>query len=425
MRTFISFRNLTRSMLLSAVLYLVLVTQLLAAPAYLLPTYVTDTIHRRSEGHSNYTYNNGSTVTQLSMDGKITFTDDEKDIKSITPGGYFRYSKTTFGNKREIFIRSNSEGVLKREYFVGGNETSYEPEGRQWLQESIKELLSTTALGAEDRVKRIYGKSGVNGVLAEIARMENDHVKSTYYGHLLALPHVKEPEMKALLAQLGKNVKSDFEKSRILQRVGVNYLQNSKLTDDYLAAVNSMSSDFEKSRVLSHLLDNSKLSAASFSLVLQAVADISSDFEQSKILQKVLTKPDLTAQAHKEAIGVLRSVNSDFEKAKVLLDLASKPEYLQQNLNEMLVSVEAIKSDFERSRVLNKIITAPKLTTKQQLQVLPVIANMNSDFEKSRVLQNIKTKLPMSNNEVRTEYIKTAKTIRSDFEYRRVTDGLL
>jgi hypothetical protein len=169
-----------------------------------------DTTRRAGQNNGTITFNHNNTglATTLSYDGKITFTDDERDIRSITPGGYFRYSKTTFGNKREIFIQSSSDGTLRRKYYVGRSEEPYEPEGRLWLQQMLPEIIATTGLGAEDRIQRHYAKSGIKGVLAEISKIDNDYAQTVYYRHLLAFPALKDQDLKGVLAHLNHQLES-------------------------------------------------------------------------------------------------------------------------------------------------------------------------------------------------------------------------
>src|SRR5687768_16131653 len=50
----------------------------------------------KARNQSRHVYKDNTSSTEISYEGTITFTEDEKDIKSISPGGYFKFSKTTF-----------------------------------------------------------------------------------------------------------------------------------------------------------------------------------------------------------------------------------------------------------------------------------------------------------------------------------------
>ena len=427
MKTFTLDRKHMRALILNAFLYLLFNLQTVTAgsspdPDPFFP--VTDTVCQPAQPHSSYVYSNNGTSVVLSYNGTITFTDDERDIKSISPGGFLKYSKTTFGNKREICIQSGSNGALNRKYFVGRSEEPYEPAGRLWLQETLPEIIATTGIGAEDRVKRIYAKSGVNGVLSEINKMENDRVQGIYFKYLVGLPSIKEKDLMVVLTHINRQLNSDYERSKLLRQVSPQYLRNDKITQEYVVAVNNMSSDYEKGKVLSHILESKILSPASFSRILPAVSYISSDYEQAKVLRQALVNPALPPQAQREVIVVLRTVSSDYEKNRVLQSLIANPKYVNENFEELLGTIKTMSSDYEKARALSTLIAKNKLTPQLYLQVLPVISEINSSYEKSKTLQSMKPALPMENTQVRAAYVKTAKTLSSDYEYRKVIHGL-
>jgi hypothetical protein len=427
MKTVWSFPSVTRPMILSAILYFAFLLHTLAG-AWQDPLYPceADTTRRAALGKGTITYHQSTagTSTSLSYDGKITFTDDERDIKSITPGGYFRFSKTTFGNKREIFIQSGSDGTLHRKYFVGKSEEPYEPAGRQWLQQMLPEIIATTGLGAEDRIRRIYAKAGLNGVLAEIGKMESDFAQATYYNHLLALPAMKDHELKGVLVHLDRQLDSDHEKSKLLRQTAPRYLQNPKNAQEFMAIVAGLSSDFEKAKVLTYICQVPALSRTSCEMVIPAVARINSDYEQAKVLRTVLARQELSPKAHQQVIALTRTISSDFEKNRVLLVLITDPRYVSANFGELLASISTLQSDYEKSRALSYLVMKQKLSTQHYLQLLPVVASLNSNYDKSRTLQKIRATMPADNAEVRAAYVKAAKTIHSDYEYRKAIAGL-
>jgi len=87
--------------------------------------------------------------------GKIELTDDDKDIKSISPDGYLEITKVTLGSRRSIVITPTENGI-KREYYEGREKMDFEKEGRKWLSEILPELVRSTTIAAENRVNRFF-----------------------------------------------------------------------------------------------------------------------------------------------------------------------------------------------------------------------------------------------------------------------------
>lgn len=378
----------------------------------------------RARNKSRHVYQDNNSSTEISYEGTITFTEDEKDILSISPGGYFKFSKTTFGNRRAVHIESSGSGDLKRTYYVGKNEEPYEPEGRNWMADILPELIATSGIGAEDRVKRIYAKKGASGVLEAITNIESDYVKGIYFKYLLNQKGLKENELRTIITQVGEEVSSDYEKSKLLQQVSGTYLQNNGTASAYITAISDMSSDYEKARVLNHILSQGKLTDASFSKVLQAVDDISSDYEKAKILTQLLNKQNLPDAHFKQAMGVVADISSDYEKSKVLTKLLTNTKLLNENFKALLEVIGDISSDYEKSKTLSNLFSKTTLTENQYVPAFEVISEMSSDYEKSKLMQQVSKTMPKDKSVVMDAYKKTAKTISSDYEYRKVMTSI-
>jgi hypothetical protein len=406
----------------------------------------------------SYNNHNGSNATELSYEGKIVFTEDERDIQSISPGGYLKYSKTTFGNTRSILIESGSNGALKRSYYVGKNEEPYEPEGRKWLTDVLPDLIATSGIGAEERVKRIYAKEGTNGVLRAVSKIESDYVKSIYFSYLLEVPSLSENDLKNILSQVTSSVSSDYEKGKLLRKVSGTYLKNDHISQQYIAAVSSMSSDYEKSQVFKHVLKNTKLNDANTALVIQGVGKISSDYEKGQVVKSMLSDNKLTdnnltqvllvtnsissdyekaqvmkqllgnqtlsSQNFKQVVKVSSDVSSDYEKGGIVAYLLSNPQLAEDNFTEVLKLISDISSNYEKGKAISNLLSKLKMNEARYNALFPVITEISSDHEKGQALTRVAKMIPKDNASLVASLKKAAKTLGSDYEYRRVMEAI-
>ncbi len=406
----------------------------------------------------SYNHHNGSNATELSYEGKIVFTEDERDIQSISPGGYLKYSKTTFGNTRSILIESGSNGALKRSYYVGKSEEAYEPEGRKWLTDVLPDLIATSGIGAEERVKRIYAKEGANGVLRAVSKIESDYVKSIYYNYLLEVPSLSENDLKTILSQVTNSVDSDYEKGKLLRKVSGTYLKNDHISQQYIAAVNSISSDYEKSQVFKYILKNTKLNDANTTLVIQGVGKISSDYEKGQVVKSMLRDNKLTDNNLTQVLQVTHAISSDYEKSQVMklllgnqtlsgqnfqrvvtvasdvssdhekggivAYLLSNPQLAEDNFAEMLKLIRNISSDYEKGKAISNLLSKLKMNETRYNALFPVISEISSDHEKGQVLTRIAKMISRDNASLTAALKKVAKTLSSDYEYRRVMEAI-
>jgi hypothetical protein len=416
--------------------------------------------HRRVTQHTyNHVVQNGSHATEINFRGKVAFTEDERDIKSISPGGYFKFSKTTFGNTRSILIESSSDGTLTRTYHAGRQEQPYEPEGRKWLADMLPEIIATSGIGAEERVQRIYAKKGVNGVLETIDQLESDHASGVYLGYLLEQPNLGDKDLLKVLERVTAKIGSDHEKANLLRRVSGTYLRSNQTSQQYIRAVSSIGSDHEKSQVFKHVLGSLQLNDANTAAVTGAVAtigsdhekagvvrfllqqhkldgpglqqvlpvigSIGSDHEKAGVLRAMLGNQALTGTHFKTLAGLIDRVGSDHEKAGVIAHLVNTNQPLvQAHFAEVLGLVTRIGSDHEKGRTLAVLLAKTQPSDKQYVQVLAALPSIGSDHEKGALLTRLAKTLPRGNASVMDAYKKAAKSIGSDHEYRRAMEAI-
>src|SRR5215471_5412291 len=81
--------------------------------------------------------------------GSIEFTDDDRDVKAISPGGYVLIEIGTWlRSERSYEVRSDGSGSLSRTYRVGGQVRQMDADGQAWVAESILSFMRDSGLGA-------------------------------------------------------------------------------------------------------------------------------------------------------------------------------------------------------------------------------------------------------------------------------------
>src|SRR5215475_208989 len=65
--------------------------------------------------------------------GSIEFTDDDRDVKSISPGGYVLIEAGTWlRTERSYEVRADSSGSLSRTYRLGGRTRAMDADAQAW-----------------------------------------------------------------------------------------------------------------------------------------------------------------------------------------------------------------------------------------------------------------------------------------------------
>lgn len=353
-------------------------------------SFAQDEFEINGKGNQTHTYRNSTGVSSTELDyrGKIIFNDAETDVKHISPGGFIKFSKRSFGNRRTIILEGEAQGVISREYREGGKKLTFEPEGRKWMASVLPEIIRTTGIGADERVKKFYNKGGINAVISEISELPSNYVQSIYYAAALAIPNLSNNDVVLLIEDAGDEISSSYELSKILIK---NSDLISKSEKGMAAAINvasEVSSSYEQSKVYKHYLTETDLSTANKTKVIKAVREISSSYEKSKVLISVL-EDDLSEENVNLVIVEADHINSSYEQSKVLQYLIQNQSTDELELDIMLMAIADINSSYEQGKVLKQLVEDKELTSEQVMAIAKAAEYISSDYEQSKFLQSL------------------------------------
>ncbi len=348
----------------------------------------TTSISVGRSGKQSHTYKTNSVFGSFSIDmrGEITLNDAETDIKSISEGGYFKVSKTTFGTKRTVKIENKGDNRLIRTFLVGRNAEPYYPDGQKWLADILPEIIRNTGIAAEQRVARIFKKSGTEGVLEEISEINSDYVKRKYFEALLDLTGLPDGDIPNIINKIGAYMDSSYEVGKILGNNADRFLQNEASSRAFFRVAGRISSDYEKGKILTVVLDDHDIDDQVFEDALDATSTISSDYEVGKVLKRILEKRDLSNQRLAQVMEIVEDVSSDYEKGKILINLSSRRDLDDKVFVAILNSADAISSDYEMGKVVKALADHQELDDEKLKDLLSVLDDISSDHEKKRLL---------------------------------------
>lgn len=370
--------------------------------------------------HTQHQYFHNSNGVKITIDyeGKITLSDDDKDITAISDYGYFRFKK----KHREVYIKAEADGKLDRTFYVRGRKKAYEPEGKRWLAAELPKLVRRSGFGAESRVAHFYKKGGTNAVLTETGNIETDYAQHKYFNFLLQNHPVKDSELTGIVQSIGQLIKSDYYKGKILRKNYRTFLKNKQTANAYIEAVATIGSSYEKSKAL-HKALSSNLPDGLMVKVLDASMDIDSDYEKSKVLRGIASKKRLNEKELDKILESMVRIGSDYEKSKVLKTVLERNRLNDKQMVKTIEVIRKIGSDYERSKVLKSVLKRSSPTVAQFDAILNTTSYIGSDYEKAKILVKVGRMMP-NNTQLKNKFTKVARSINSDHEYGKVMRSL-
>jgi beta-lactamase regulating signal transducer with metallopeptidase domain len=345
--------------------------------------------HDDDEKHTlRATISAGDCDLTIRMNGKVRFTDDLSDVKSVPAGGSLIVSESDAVTTRRIEIRSD-DGRITRKFTVDGVERPWDDEGRRWLATVLLVFERRTALMADTRVAGLYRDGGVDAVLREIGLLSGDYARRRYFEVLFkTAPSLSESDTRRALEVAGA-MESDYELAETLIAIGKNGRIGSSSTA-YVRAVQNIESDYETRRVLTALLKT--------------------------------TTPD--AEAMQLLLDLADNVESDFELAELLLAVSGRGLSSREGRDAFFKAVATIESDYERRRVLTSILKRSDNAEDVQKALLQSASTIDSDFELAEFLVSFARTYPEMSSSTHEMFMKTADSIESEHDYGRVMSSI-
>ena len=373
---------------------------------------------QRDDGEHSIRWSDGRQKLEIDTRGTVEFTDDDADVKSLSPGGRLRIKEGGWLSSRTVEFTADGSGAITRRFWSGVSERPFEPEGRQWLAEALPRIIRQTGLGAPARVARIYKAKGVDGVLAEISLIKGSWGKRIYFRELLKTANVDGNTATRILAQAGREIDSDFELASMLIDSGDRLMVDEQSRRAFFDAARSIESDFEMRRVFSSVLKREALSPDVLATMLDASTAIDSDFEAASLLIDVAKSHRLDDRTRAPFFKALGSVDSDFEQRRVLSALArTGPD--DATTVAMLEAALTVDSDFEQASFLLDVVKARSIEGTLRAPFFKAVEGLGSSFERGRVLKAIAGRADASSETV-LAVLQAASGMGSSFETAEV-----
>ena len=362
----------------------------------------------------------GVNSMEIKFDGDITIANDDRSVKSISPGGYLNFSIRTFGNKRELTVTSNRSGQLEYEYFEGRTEVPFEPGGRAWMEDVLIDVVRSSGIDASGRANRIYGQKGLEGFLEEMGEISSNSVKGSYFRALLREQTLGDQELKAIAESITRTISSNSERGRLFRENSDLFLQENEVAVSYLSAASRLSSNSERGRIYRNI--SRKLDFTDPVLVdayFQGVDRLSSDAERGSILRHTIHTQDLYPYVQVNLFRSVSRISSNSESGRVIRTLETVELQDRDVAIAFFNAIDRISSSSEKSMSLRHVLDRSEISGDVMQGFLNSTRKISSDSETSSVLRSIKEIDLAGDPAVREAYFSTVGAISSSSEKGR------
>jgi beta-lactamase regulating signal transducer with metallopeptidase domain len=372
---------------------------------------------QRGNSHVQMTTRNGWTALSTTVDGTVEFTDDDTDVKSLSPNGRFRLEEGGLLSKRAYEVTADGAGNLTRSYSIGSTTKPMDDEGRAWLAHTLPQVIRESGIGAGPRVARILRQGGPEAVLTEIGRIHSDGSRRIYIEQLFSQATLKPSELKDA-ARLTRSISSDGDKAQVLITVDANYF-TADLRSYLFDAAESIHSDGDKRRVLSDVVEKDGGSLETLARTARAARDIASDGDKAEVLIQMAGPYRPDGEVDTAYFEAANSISSDGDHARVLSKMLASHGDDHNTLIRTLSSAQRISSDGDKARVLKEAVVSYTDDASVRKAFFDAANSISSDGDHQQVLVSLAQKQGIGANTV-DSIANSGQRISSDGDKARV-----
>ena len=360
---------------------------------------------------STIVINNDNFYEEIKYAGRINFSDDETSIKSITPNGYLRFTK----NEEKVNVESDKNGLLTYSVSLGKHPLALDSNARKLITDAIKEWIAW-GIDGQERMERIYKKSGTHGLLTELDNLKNDQIRLMYFDKLLKSDSLSSADRVILIKKIGSSIGSDGDKRDLLRRFTPDELKDSTAISAYLQAIENFGDDNEKAEALKSFLVL-PLANELFPRVLHSINKVGGDDEKTNLLRTIIDKRNLDDVQADLILETIHHINSEEQKKDLFARLIDN-NFPSNRFDTLLQVIGSMGDDMGKENLYRKLISGHIANEEQWSSLINITGKLNSDEDKSNMMLEISQKMPINGN-LKSIYLKAAKTIRDDMQYGR------
>jgi beta-lactamase regulating signal transducer with metallopeptidase domain len=343
------------------------------------------------DSHVHITTRNGWTSVSITIDGTVEFTDDDTDVKSLSPNGRLRVEDGGLLSKRVYEVKADVAGNLTRTYSVGWSTRPMDDEGRAWLARTLPQVIRDSGIGAGPRVARMLRQGGPQAVLTEIGRIHSDGSKRVYLEQLFSQAATLKPSDLKDASRLIRSISSDGDKAQVIITVDANYFAPD-LRSYLFDAAGSLNSDGDKRRVLSDIVKKDGGSLETLASAARAARHISSDGDKAEVLIEMAAPYRPAGGVDMAYFDAANSISSDGDHARVLSKMLAWHGDDQNTLTRTLLSAQRISSDGDKARVLKEAVPSYNEDVSVRKAFFEAANSISSDGDHQRVLVSLAQK---------------------------------
>ena len=322
---------------------------------------------------------------QVSLKGKVEFTEDYRDVETLSRNGFVKLRETRGAQIRRLEVEADKDGALMRAYFVNDAAQAFDRDAHQWLAEVMLETVRQGGYDAERRVTHLYKQGGANAVLDVIPLLKDDFGKRLYFQLLLLQHPLEAAQMPRVIKQISRDIVSAYEKRLAFNAVPKVYWRDAAILNQLIAAALTLDSNYEREQMLLSYVQGADLTDEQVNLALKIITGLPSAYDKAEALISLHNNQTLTPAMQPAFFNIVNGMHSPYEQARVLTEML-KGKTSPATLKLAIQAAAFVSSDFELAGVLLRAAALSRDDAEICQLITATSKNIRSEYDRGRVL---------------------------------------
>lgn len=345
--------------------------------------------HQRNDDRSRIQMRRRGCEIDVRLEGEVAFDAAAATIAGLGRDALVRIVEDDGRTERWLEIRPGPGGSPAFEYRVNRREAAFDGNAQAWYRAVLVQLFRRAGFAAEERVRAILDRGGVDAVLAEMDELSSGYVQAKYFQELVRQAELSEAQYRTVIRTAARRIDSDHYLSEILREVARHQELTARLLDDYVTAALQLDSDHYRTETLRAVIDSGRLSGTQVAAVLEAASEMDSDHYRTEILSHVADRYALDPEFRPAYLRAAAGLDSDHYRTEVLKRLLRRPDLTTAELAEVVAAARMVGSDHYRTEILRQVarlgLAEPALQ-RAYFQALEGIESSHYALQASRAL---------------------------------------
>lgn len=373
------------------------------------------------DGSVDYYSNTLLRSLEVNAQGDIELTDNDLDIKHISPDGYVTISERDWLTYRTVRFTAGSDGKIERRYTIQGREYEFDADAQIWFSRIMQDIVRETGLGAKYRIERILERKGVQSAIQEITYVGNNSAKQVYFEAILKYQDLSSDALQKAVETIAREISSSSRLGDLLIATAKNFPEDSILTESLIHAAREISSSSKQSEVLIEISQLRHLDKTSAVAMAEAIQHISSSSAQGAALEALAKKCPADDRVIRAYIETVKSVSSSSVQGSVLKAVTAKKDLSDDVFVMILKSIEHISSSSVQGDVLEDVAVYCPDNDRVLSAYLNSVSFVSSSSVQGRAVMAMLKKPNISSNML----TRTMNFAREEISSRSVQDEIV